>query len=160
MTSAITADFAYSNWCVESLSENTSCHSWGRDIKQKDTFRTDLLNEALRELKQAVLEAEKEEDLSSLSQTTIETARTVLSKAYSIFPHLYEIYPIENGGISIETPMGKGGSIWFICYADGGIDCRLNIKDKPYRKERLESVKKFPSDFVREALTELSSYLT
>ena len=127
----------------------------------KTEKQTDLIfSRAIYQLAQAVIESEYEDYLLPINKETIETAREVLHKAYSMFPYHYEIYPVDNGGISIETPMGLGASIWFICDANGGIECRLNITGRPYKKDNLSDIFKFrESQFVSDALKELSDYL-
>ena len=70
-----------------------------------DTADTNLLEDALADLKASPDEA-KEEHLPLPSDKALQSADHVLRAIYRIWPRRFEVYPMPNGEIAIDAPAG------------------------------------------------------
>ena len=111
------------------------------------------LYNALNILAGAMEEARREEFVLP-SYIALENARRLLENMYRISPRYYDVYPTEEGDISIDAPGGYNRSFVTLCYNDGRVLCLANINGD--RKRRLyESGELLPDSFVTDALERL-----
>ena len=110
---------------------------------------------ALHDLRQATEEA-SEEGFPTPSDNALANANRLLKEMYGISRRRFEVYPIQDGEIAIDAPVGCGRSVLLLCDSQGGALCLVNMNGK-HRRARYSSTEMLPDGFVREALTELES---
>ena len=118
-----------------------------------DPIADDLLKEALSDLDRVVAEAGQEE-YPTPSIGLVEDARRLVRAMYAIWSRRFEVYPTEDGEISIDVPSGYGRLLVVVCSPDGSVQCSL-VLDGDYRSERYDSAGELPDEFLREALLTL-----
>ena len=111
------------------------------------------LRTAQRDLEN-VMEAAHEEGFIQPSEIALANARKLLVDMYGISSRYYEVYPTEDGDISIDAPGGYNRSFVALCYRDGRVLCLANINGD--RKKRLyENIESLPDSFMTSALKKL-----
>ena len=108
------------------------------------------LNDALYALASAMEEARREEFILP-SYIALENAKRMLEYMYRISPRHYEVYPTEEGDISIDAPGGYNRSFVALCYNDGRILCLANIngdRKKNLYESRGSSLSSFVTDWL------------
>lgn len=118
-----------------------------------DTADTNLLEDALADLKASPDEA-KEEHLALPSDKALQSADHVLRALYRIWPRRFEVYPMPNGEIAIDAPAGPGRSILILCDSAGGALCAVNF-DHTCRRMRYSDARLLPDGFLRGAIGSL-----
>lgn len=111
------------------------------------------LNDALRDLREAITEA-LEEGFPQPSDTALENAERLLREMYGISPRRFEVYPTPDGEIAIDAPDGHGRSVILLCDSEGGALCLVNLNGH-HRRARHSTTETLPDGFVLEALNNL-----
>ena len=116
-------------------------------------YSQEPLRTAQRDLENAMAVAH-EEGFVQPSEIALANARRLLVDMYDISPRYYEVYPAEDGDISIDAPGGYNRSFVALCYRDGRVLCLANINGE--RKKRLyENVESLPDSFMISVLERL-----
>lgn len=111
------------------------------------------LRAAQRDLEN-VMAVAHEEGFINPSEIALKNARKLLVDMYNISPRYYQVYPTEDGDISIDAPGGYNRSFVALCYRDGRVLCLVNINGD--RKKRLyENIESLPDSFATNALERL-----
>ena len=113
------------------------------------------LQAALSDLDNAVNEAREEGFDTVPSDDAIENARRILERMYGMHCCRYEVYPTQDGDISISAYAENPSSVIMLCEGNGSAFCSVNINGI-HRHARYESTATLPDGFVREALAELA----
>ena len=112
--------------------------------------------DALQDLAEVSLEA-KEEQFPIPSTEARVNADRILRAMYGVFPRRFEVYPMPDGEIAIDTASGPGYSVVLLCASDGSATCLVNINGAG-RSESYPDASVLPDDFLREALQELQNH--
>ena len=112
------------------------------------------LREALRDLDGVVAEAQGE-GFPIPSESALGNARRILLAMYEFSPQRFEIYPTQDGEVTIDAPGGRGRSLLVLCDSGGGALCLVNMNGR-HRRARYSDADLLPDGFVREALAELA----
>lgn len=120
----------------------------GRSLQEAD------LKEALSDLDSAVDEAREEEFDTLPSEEVINNARRILQQMFKLHRCRYEVYPTQDGEITISAFAEHQRSVLVICDKEGGALCSVNLNGL-HRRARYDSAATLPDGFVKEALAEL-----
>lgn len=118
-----------------------------------DPIADELLKEALNDLDRVVAEA-GQDGFPIPPSGSVEDARRLVRAMYGIWSRRFEIYPTEEGEISIDAPSGYGRLLVVVCSPDGSVQCSL-VLDGDYRSEKYDSADELLDEFLREALLTL-----
>ena len=112
------------------------------------------LADALADLRDARQEA-AEEEFTVPSDLALQNAECLLRAMHEILPCRYEVYPMPDGEIAIDTPTPFGTAVIATCEPDGSALCFVHTEqDKQYRRFPIAEL---PNDFLRDGLLELGS---
>ena len=117
--------------------------------------RSPLLEDALRDLADAKIEA-REEGFPLPSDVALENAERLLRSMYEVTPRRFEVYPMPDGEIAIDAPGGFGRSVLLLCDSDGGALCMVN-RNGEHRQAQYSTAAVLPDAFLRESLADLES---
>lgn len=110
------------------------------------------LADALADLHDAREEAAEREFIEP-SDMVLKNAESLLRAMYDILPCRYEVYPMPDGEIAIDTPTSFGTAVIATCELDGSVLCFVHTEqDKRYRRF---SFVELPNDFLRQGLLKL-----
>ena len=112
----------------------------------------DNLADALADLHDAREEAAEREFIEP-SDMVLKNAESLLRAMYDILPCRYEVYPMPDGEITIDTPTSFGTAVIATCELDGSVLCFVHTEqDKRYRQFPFAEL---PNDFLRQGLLKL-----
>ena len=112
----------------------------------------DNLSDALTDLNDAREEAAEREFITP-SDLVLKNAESLLRAMYDILPCRYEVYPMPDGEIAIDTPTPFGTAVIATCELDGSVLCFVHTEqDKRYRQFPFAEL---PNDFLRQGLLKL-----
>lgn len=116
------------------------------------------LRDALADLDEVTEEA-RTEGYPEPSADTIELARRLLRGMYGWHRARYEIYPTEDGEVTIHGRGGAGASVLVLCHAAEGVLCLVNLDGSRHRRAVYmpQAVASLPDGFIREALLDLGA---
>ena len=110
------------------------------------------LADALADLYDAYEEA-AEKEFTEPSGLALKNAESLLRAMYDILPCRYEVYPMPDGEITIDTPTSFGTAVIATCELDGSVLCFVHTEqDKRYRQFPFAEL---PNDFLRQGLLKL-----
>lgn len=110
------------------------------------------LADALADLYDAYEEA-AEKEFTEPSGLALKNAESLLRAMYDILPCRYEVYPMPDGEIAIDTPTSFGTAVIATCELDGSVLCFVHTeRDKRYRRFPFAEL---PNDFLRQGLLKL-----
>lgn len=111
------------------------------------------LRDALNDL-DLVIEEAKQDGFPIPRNSMIRDARRLLREMYEIWPRRFEVYPTQDGEISIDAPSGHGRLVVVSCAPNGSAECSL-VLDGDYRNKNYDSAEELPDEFLRKALLTL-----
>lgn len=110
------------------------------------------LADALADLHDAREEAAEREFIEP-SDMVLKNAESLLRAMYDILPCRYEVYPMPDGEITIDTPTSFGTAVIATCELDGSVLCFVHTEqDKRYHQFPFAEL---PNDFLRQGLLKL-----
>ena len=114
------------------------------------------LQAALADLN-GVIEEAHDEEYPAPSRETVELAERVLRGMYRLRPYRFEVYPTEDGEVTILAPGQPGSSVRVLCHATQGVLCLVNLDGRQCRRAVYKPVATtaLPDGFIREALADL-----
>lgn len=112
------------------------------------------LADALADLRDAREEADEEEFIAP-SDLVLENAERLLRAMHEILSCRYEVYPMPDGEITIDTPTSFGTAVIATCELDDSVLCFVHTEqDKRYRRFPIAEL---PNDFLRQGLLRLGN---
>ena len=117
----------------------------------KDEIPSNLAD-ALADLHDARQEA-AEEEFTLPSDLALQNAERLLRAMHKILPCRYEVYPMPDGEITIDTPTSFGTAVIATCEPDGNALCFVHTEQDKQR--RRFPIAELPNDFLRDGLLRL-----
>lgn len=113
---------------------------------------------ALADLDDVINEA-REEGFPPPSKDTIALAERLLRAMYTVRPCRFEVYPTQDGEVTIHASGRAASSVRVLCHAVEGVLCLVNLEGQQHRRAAYKPVAtaSLPDGFVREALADVGA---
>ncbi len=127
---------------------------------RNDPSNGQWLKDALHDLGNVYDEAASDEDYITPSEGVIERSRTVLGYMYKKLPFRYEVYPMQDGSVSVEVaPRNPNETLAVNCESGGRIICFFATGDIRSRKASFKSISVMFSDcFLQGVIDEIARH--
>lgn len=116
------------------------------------------LQASLADLDDVIKEAH-EEGFPPPSKETIELAERLLRGMYGLRPCRFEVYPTQDGEVTLHAAGPPGNSVRVLCRAAEGVLCLVNLDGRQHRRAAYKprATAALPDGFLREALADLGA---
>lgn len=135
------------------VDNNELLSSVRHSVKNRERICDRDLELALADLHEIVDEA-REEGFPLPSSKALESACRLLRKMYGMFPQRFEVYPTQDGDITLGAYGGPKESVLLLCEPEGGAVCSVYIRGD-YRQKRYATADALPDEFLVDALCDL-----
>ena len=97
----------------------------------------------------------REEGFPQPSRKAWQNANRLLRRMYAMFPQRFEVYPTQDGDITLGAYGGTETSVLLLCELEGSAVCSVYIRGD-YRQKRYATADELPDEFLIKALYDLS----
>lgn len=119
-------------------------------VKNRERICDRDLELALSDLHEIVDEA-REEGFPLPSGKALKSACRLLRIMYGMFPQRFEVYPTQDGDITLGAYGGPQESVLLLCEPEGGAVCSAYISGD-YRQQRYATADALSDEFLVDAL--------
>ena len=135
------------------IANNELLSSVRHGVKSRERICDRDLELALADLQEIVDEA-REEGFPLPSSKALKSASCLLRKMYEMFPQRFEVYPTQDGDITLGAYGDPKESVLLLCEPEGGAVCSAYIRGN-YRQKRYATTDALPDEFLVDALCDL-----
>ena len=124
-------------------------------VGQSTSTQMSSLEDALLDLAQIVEEA-LEKGFPPPNESVRSNVQRLITEIHQISSRRFEVYPMPDGGIAIDSSGKDNRWVFLHCKSDGGALCLVNVNGERDHR-RYEDTDLLPDDFLRETLEQLDS---
>lgn len=135
------------------VDNNELLSSIRHSVKSRERICARDLELAFADLHEIVDEA-REEGFPLPSGKALKSASHLLRIMYGMFPQRFEVYPTQDGDITLGAYGGPKESVLLLCEPEGGAVCSVYISGD-YRQKRYATADALPDEFLVDALCDL-----
>ena len=96
----------------------------------------------------------REEGFPQPSRKAWQNANRLLRRMYAMFPQRFEVYPTQDGDITLGAYGGTETSLLLLCELEGSAVCSVYLRGD-YRQKRYATADELPDEFLIKALYDL-----